>query len=217
MQYQKSAQLDKFNPYYPLKLSQIYLAVSNSYLSKENPTDEDKTMGTDFAQRALDTGKLSAQLDPLNVATWENLANTYTALIPYAQGSADMAVSHSLQAASLDPTNPTIYLQLGTLFYNLGDVDQAIKLIDRASELKQNWDIPYYNLSTIYKAKKDYTKALQYARAGLQYTDPSSTELSTIQEGIKALEELVPKTTDQQTTQESPLTDQTATPSAITQ
>lgn len=219
--FQKSAQLDRYNPYYPLKLSQIYLAVSDSYLSKENPTDEDKTMGTDFAQRALDAGKLSAQLDPLNVSTWENLASTYTTLIPYAQGSADMAVSHSLQAASLDPTNPTIYLQLGTLFYNLGDVDQAVKLIDRASELKQDWDIPYYNLSSIYKAKKDYTKALQYARAGLQYTDPESTELTTIKEGIKALEELVPEQASQQTaeptSQISQPTNQDSTSSAITQ
>lgn len=102
-----------------------------------------------------------------------------------------MAVSHALQAASVDPTNPAIYLQLGTLFYNLGDADQAIKLIDRASELKQNWDLPYFNLSSIYKAKKDYAKALQYAKAGLQYTDPKGESITTVQEEIKALEKLV--------------------------
>ena len=101
-------------------------------------------------------------------------------------------VSHGLQAASVDATNPAIYLQIGTLFFNLGDADQAIKFIDRASELKQNWDLPYFNLSSIYKSKKDYTKALQYAKAGLQYTDPKSESLPTIQEEIKALEKLAP-------------------------
>jgi len=189
---QKSAQLDPYNPYYAQGLSQIYLSVANSYLSKENSTEEEKKNGTDFAQRALDAGKLSAQLDPLNVTAWENLFIIYRSLIPYAQGSADMAISHGLQAASIYPTNPTIYLQIGILFYNLGDADQAIKFIDRSLELKQNWDLPYFNLSSIYKAKEEYAKALQYAKAGLEFTDPKGEDITTIQEEIKALEKLVP-------------------------
>ncbi|HSV95189.1 MAG TPA: hypothetical protein VLH94_04450 [Spirochaetia bacterium] len=195
MKFQKAAQVDIYNPYYPQKLSQIYLVIAETYLSKENITDEEKKTGTEFAQRAIDAGKISAKLDPFNVTAWENLFNVYRSLIPYAEGSTDMAVSHGLQAATVDRTNPAIYLQLGTLFYNLGDADQAIKFIDRANELKQNWDLPYFNLSTIYKAKKDYIKALQYAKAGLQYTDPKSDNLTTIQEEIKALEKLAPTST----------------------
>lgn len=193
LKFQDAAIYDVYNPYYPQKLSQIYLSIADSYLSKETPTEEDTKNGSEFAQRALDTGKISATLDPFNVTAWENLFIIYRSLIPYAQGSADMTISHGLQAANIDPTNPNIFLQLGTLFYNLGDTDQAIKLIDRAIELKQNWDIPYYNISSIYKAKKDYTRALQYARAGLQYTDPNGEGITTIQEEIKALENLIPK------------------------
>ena len=190
--FQKAATLDTFNPYYPQRLSQIFLSISKTYLSKENPTDTEKQSGADFAQRAIDAGKVSAQLDPMNVTVWENLFNVYSTLIPYANGSADLAASHALQAASLDPTNPAIYLQLGTLFYSAGDSDQAIKFFDRAVELKQNWDIPYYNLSSVYKAKKDYVRSLQYIKAGLQYTDPKSENLTAIQDEIKALEKLAP-------------------------
>ncbi|MFZ3068705.1 MAG: tetratricopeptide repeat protein [Microgenomates group bacterium] len=192
LKFQKSAQLDVYNPYYPQKLSQIYLSIANTYLSKENSTDEEKKSGTDFAQRSLDAGKTSAKLDPMNVTVWENLFSVYRSLIPYAEGSADMAISHGLQAASVDPTNPALYLQLGILLYNLGDTDQAIKFIDRASELKQNWDVPYFNLSSIYKTKKEYAKALRYAQAGLQFTDPKGENITTIQEEIKALEKLAP-------------------------
>ena len=195
LKFQRAALLDTYNPYYPQKLSQIYLSIADTYLSKEKSTEEEKKAGTDFAQRSLDAGKTSAKLDPLNVTAWENLFSVYTSLIPYAEGSADMAISHGLQAASVDPTNPAIYLQLGTLFYNLGDIDQAIKFIDRANELKQNWDVPYFNLSSIYKAKKEYSKALQYAKAGLQYTDPKGENITTIQEEIKALEKLAPTPT----------------------
>lgn len=195
LKFQKSAQQDIYNPYYPQKLSQIYLSISNAYLSKENATEEEKKSGAEFAQRAIDAGKISAKLDPFNVTVWENLFNVYRTLIPYSQGAADMAISHALQAASVDPTNPAIYLQLGTLIYNLGDADQAIKFIDRASELKQDWDLPYFNLSSIYKAKKDYPKALQYAKAGLQYTDPKGENITVVQEEIKDLEKLVPAPT----------------------
>lgn len=192
LNFQKATAIDAYNPYYPQKISQIYLSIANAYLSKEDATEEDKKNGADFAQRALDAGKQSAKLDPLNVTAWENLFSVYRALIPYAQGSADMAYSHALQAATLDPTNPAIFLQIGTLFYNLGDADQAVKFIDRSAELKQNWDLPYFNLSSIYKVKKDYAKALQYAKVGLQYTDPKGESIAAVQEEIKALEKLVP-------------------------
>ncbi len=195
MKYQEAATLDNYNPYYPQKLSTIYLTIANAYLTKDKPTDTDKASGSDFAQRAIDAGKLSAQLDPANVTVWENLFNVYRSLIPYAQGSSDLAVSHALQATAVDPTDPTIYLQLGTLFYNLGDAQQAIKFINKANELKQNWDIPYFNLSSIYKAEKDYSRALQYAQAGLQYTDPKGPNITTIQEEIKALQKLAPTPT----------------------
>ena len=195
LKYQKAAELDIYNPYYPQKFSQIYLAIAKAYLTKKDPTEADKKSGTEFAQRAIDAGKISAKLDPQNVTAWENLFNIYSSLIPYAQGSSDMAISHGLQSATLNPTNPVIYLQLGILFYNLGDTDQAIKFISRASELKQNWDLPYYNLSSIYKAKKEYAKALQYSQAGVQYTDPKSQDLPTIQAEIASLQKMISPST----------------------
>lgn len=207
LMYQKAAQTDTYNTYYQQRMSQIYLAVSVAYLSKDNATADEKTNGTNFAQNALDAGKLAAKVDPLNVTAWENLFTIYKTLIPYAEGSSDLALSHGLQAISLDPTDSSLYLQLGTLIYNLGDADNSIKYIERASELKQDWNIPYINLSTIYKTNKDYSKALQYAQVGLQYTDLKSTDLSIIQEEIKALQKLAP----------AAATTPTATSSATTQ
>jgi len=188
----KASQLDSYNPFYQINLSQTYLAIAKSYLSKKDATDDDKTKGTDFAQRAIDSGRLAAKVDPYNVIVWENLARIYSDLLVYSSGSADMAISHFAQALALDPTNPKLHLQLGILFFNLGDSNQAKKLMDRSIELKQNWDLPYYNLSAIYKNEKDYTKALQYMKAGEQYTDPGSENLSKIQTEIQALEKLAP-------------------------
>ena len=187
-----SAKLDPFNTTYPLTLSRFYKAIAVSLLNKKGATEEDKKNATDYIQRAIDSGRMAAKLDPLNTGSYENLANIYSALIGSARGAEDFAVSHFNQAIILDPTNPGLRLQLGALYFNLGDTDQAIKLLNQALELKTDWDIPYYNLSAIYKYKKDYPRALQYAKAGLQYTSQTSADYPTIMAEIKTLEKLVP-------------------------
>ena len=187
-----SAQLDPFNKAFPLSLSRFYKTIAVSLLSKKDATEEDKKNATDYMQRAIDSGRMAAKLDPLNVTSYENLFSIYQSFIGSANGAENFAIAHLNQAIILDPTNPGLRLQLGALFFNLGDTDQAIKLLNQALELKQDWDIPYYNLSAIYKYKKDYPRALQYAKAGLQYTSQTSEDYPTVLAEIKTLEKLVP-------------------------
>ena len=186
-----AASLDRFNSGYPLALSQFFKAATLSLLSKKDATEEDKKNSTDYMQRSVDYGRLAATLDPYNVNVWENLSDIYTSFIGSADGAQNFAVSHLAQAITLDQTNPTPRLKLGILFFNLGDSAQAIKLINQALDLKQNWDLPYYNLSAIYKYQKDYPKALQYMKAGFVYTDKASTDYPKVQEEIKSLESMV--------------------------
>ncbi|KKT51224.1 MAG: hypothetical protein UW88_C0010G0031 [Candidatus Collierbacteria bacterium GW2011_GWD2_45_10] len=195
--------LDPFNSTYPLSLSQFYKTIAIAILNKKDATAEEKKNATEYMQRAIDAGRQTATLDPLNVNSHENLANIYQSFIGSADGAENFAIAHLNQAIILDPSNPRLRLQFGILFFNLGDTDQAIKLFSQAIELKQNWDIPYYNLSAIYKYKKDFPRALQYAKAGLQYTQPSD-DYNKVLEEIKSLEKLIPPTSG------------SATPSATT-
>lgn len=187
-----AAKTDPHNPSYVTILSQTYQNIATYYIKKDKPTEEDKKNALDAMQRSVDAGRLAAQLDPFNPNSYENLANIYTSFIGTADGASDYAISHLAQAVALDPTNPRLRLQLGILFFNLGDSDQATKLIGQAIELKPDWDLPYFNMSAIYKTKKDYTRALQYIKAGFSYTDPNSQDYSKIQEEIKSLEKLAP-------------------------
>jgi hypothetical protein len=199
MKQASAVKLDTFNPNYQTILSQTYQGVANYYLTKENKTEEDKKNAIDAMQRAVDAGRSAAALDPFNVNSYENLANIYQSFIGSADGASDYAVSHYAQSIALDPTNPRLRLQLGILFFNLGDADQAVKLVGQAIELKQDWDTPYYNMSAIYKSKKEYAKALQYIKAGFVYTDTKSEQYPKIQEEIKAIEKLAPAPTAVQT------------------
>lgn len=191
----KAAQLDPYNPTYPAVLSQTYQNLAKFYLDKKDISDTDKKSGADAMQRAVDYARLAAKLSPLDANVYLNLANIYQSFIGTATGASDYALSHYAQAISLDPTNPRIRLQLGILFFNLGDGDQAFKTISQAISLKQDWDLPYYNLAAIYKSKKDYSTALKYMQAGYQYTDPGSADLAKVQAEISSLEKLAPTPT----------------------
>ncbi len=190
-----AAKLDPYNVSYPLILSQFFQSAAQNLLSKKDATAEDKKNATEYMQRSIDYGKQAASLNPYNVVVWENLGGIYQSFIGVAEGSQNFAVSHLAQAVSLDPTNPELRLRLGILFFNLGDSDQAIKLINQSIDLKQNWEIPYFNMGLIYKGRKDYSRALQYVKTGFQYVDSSSENYAKFQEEITALEKLAPAPT----------------------
>lgn len=187
-----AAKLDPYNSSYPMLLSQFFKNAALALLNKKEATAEDKTNATEYMQRAIDYGKQAVTLNPYSVIVWENLGNIYQSFIGVAEGAQNFAVSHLAQAISLDPTNPELRLKLGILFFNLGDPDQAIKLVSQAIDLKQNWEVPYFNLGLIYKDRKDYSRALRYLKTGLQYADSTDQNYSKFQEEITALEKLIP-------------------------
>lgn len=189
----EAAKLDPYNPYYKINLSQTYLAIANNLLSKEDATDEQKKQAIDYANLAINESKGAAELDPQNVQVWENFANIARQLaVLNVQGSIDWTLATYGQAISVDPTNPSLRVQLGTFYYLLGDYDTAAKILDQALELKPDWNVSYFNQSEVYKAKKDYTRALAFMKEGLKYTDQNSEDIAKINEEIKALEKLAP-------------------------
>jgi len=178
------------DPNYQIILSQTYQNVAKYYLNKEDLADNDRQNVVETMQRAINSGKLAVKINPYNVVAWENLANIYSSFIGVADGASDLAISHLAQAISLDPTNPRLRLQLGILYANLNDYDQATKLINQSIDLKQNWNLPYLNMASLYKNRQDNTKTVQFLKTGLSFTDPKSEDYEKIQAEIKSLEKI---------------------------
>ncbi len=188
----KQVEAQKLNPYYstyPMVLSQTYQQVATYYLQKQDPTEEDKKNTIQTMQRAIDSGRIAAKIDPVNVLVWENLSGIYQAFIGVAEGAPDLAISHLAQAISLDPTNPKLRLQLGILYYNLQDKDQAIKLINQSLDLKSNWEIPYLNLYQIYLQNQDYAKAQANLKQALTLISPQTPNYDKLQKELTDLTE----------------------------
>ncbi len=185
--FQKQLEAQNLNPYdptYSIILSNTYQQVALFYLQKQNPTESDKKNSVEMMQRSIDAGRLAAKIDPFNVLVWENLSTIYQSFIGAAEGANNLAISHLAQAISLDPTNPKLRLQLGILYYNLQDKEQATKLINQAVELKPNWSLPYQNLYRIYLEEKDYQRAKIYLQEALKYTQNNSEDFQKLQEEL---------------------------------
>lgn len=180
----EAQKLNPFDPTYSVILSRTYQQVALYYLNNQNPTEQDKRNSVDMMQRSIDAARTASSSDPFNVITWENLSSIYQSFIGAADGSVNLAISHLAQAISLDPTNPRLRLQLGILYYNLQDKEQATKLINQAAELKPNWSAPYQNLYRIYMEDKDYQRAKIYLEESLKHLDNNSDEAQKLQQEL---------------------------------
>ncbi len=194
--FQKQVRTLDLNPYdstYPIILSQTYQQAALFYLQKTAPTELDQRNAIETMQRSIDSARQAARLDPFNVLVWENLSNIYQSFIGSADGATNLAISHLAQAISLDPTNPKLRLQLGILYYNLQDQEQAIKLINQAVELKPDWDLPYQNLYRVYLEKKELERAKLYLQEALKYTPNGSETSQKLQEELINLNQQIGK------------------------
>lgn len=198
-----AANADMYNPYYRINLSKTYLAAANGLLSQKNLTEEQKQTALNFADQSTKQANVAINLDPGNVAVWENYAAIARQLsLLNVQGAIDWTLASYGQAITTDPTNPILRVQLGSFYYLLGDFDNAVLILNQALNLKPDWNITYLNLSQVYRAKKEFAKALAYSQEGLKYTE-NVDDIATINADISSLQELVIPAQQTQTATES--------------
>jgi len=193
----EAAKIDPSDPYLKINLSQTYLSVTKQLLTTKDGqeiTPENKQKALEFANQALNEAKAATTLAPYDVTAWENFATVSRFLATYnVEGAIDWTLATYTQAITLDPSNPMLRAQLGTFYIQINNPNQAIRFLEQAIELKPNWNAPYYNLSLVYKANKDYAKALAYVKEAKKYTALDSKDIEQLDKEIAELEKLVPK------------------------
>lgn len=91
-----------------------------------------------------------------NVANWESIATVYANIGGQLRNDAAVhAINTYSQAIALDPTNPRLYEALGNVYFNLGDLDNAIKSFERSVSAKPDFASGHYNLAQAVRRKGD--------------------------------------------------------------
>jgi len=172
----RAISLNPYQPDYRLAYSQTNFALANSLANQTELTDQDRTNITQLIQQAIREAKAATVLNPTDATNWENLALIYRNLINFAEGADQWTIAAYRQAIVSDPINPRIRLNLGGLYYALGNFELATRQFQNSVDLKPDYANGYYNLSAAYREREMYTEAYQALQAALNFVEPDSID-----------------------------------------
>lgn len=198
------------NPYierFRINFSQTNMTISNNIAAKitnqsinqtepsekaPQLTEQERQVITQAIQAAISEAKAAVTLNPQKAQNWENLATIYRNIILVIQGADSWTVSSYQRAIVLDPQNPIYRLNLGGVYYQLGNFDEAVKLFEQSIVLKSDWPNAHYNLAWALYKKNDYQKAATEMQNALSFLD-EKTDSTDYQRAKKELEEFKTK------------------------
>jgi tetratricopeptide (TPR) repeat protein len=175
------------NPYierFRLNFSQLNLLLANNIAAKANQqpqgknqkpyqlTEQDRQNISQAIQAAIAEGKAAVTLNPQKALNWENLAQIYRNIINTAQGADVWTISAYQRAIVSDPQNPIYRLNLGGVYYSLGNYEEAAKIFEQAVILKPDWPNAYYNLAWANFQKQKYQEAVSAMENVIRLLDP---------------------------------------------
>lgn len=175
--------------------SQTNLALANSLASQQpknaSPSSQIQQTSYTLIQQSINSARTAVALSPQTVSNWQNLSSIYRSLIGFGQNAENFAVLTNQQAILLDPNNPQEYINLGGIFYQLGQWDNAQRQFQIAVNLKPDFANAYYNLGHALESKGELQNALVQYNAVKNLVTNDQANLKKISEEIEALQKRI--------------------------
>lgn len=190
MAYNRLIQTLTLNPLfdtYHRQYADINLRLANALAGQSKLSDQDRANVSQLVQQAIREAKIAAQLNPTDVRNWEELAAIYRAIINVADGARDWTVIAYSEAIRLDPYNPVLRVDVGGVFYNAKDWENAITSFQTAVNIKPDYANGYYNLALAYEQDNRLKEALRAIQATVQHVEANSADYSIAQQKLDDL------------------------------
>lgn len=172
--------------------SQTNLTLANSLASGQpkdsSPSAQSQQTILTLTQQSINAGRQATVNSPQTTANWSNLASIYRSLIGFGQNAEQFAIASAQQAAILDPNNPNQYVNLGGIYYQLGQWENAQREFQTAVNLKPDLPNAYYNLGHALEQKGDLEGALAQYQTVKNLVTNDKINLETINMEIDALQ-----------------------------
>jgi tetratricopeptide (TPR) repeat protein len=194
----KAIQANQYISRFHLIYSQTNLALAISLTNainqsgdKETPEQKtkDQQLVAQLIQQSIREAKLATTLNSQSVLAWENLARIYNQLIDTAQGADTWTIASYNKAIELDPYNPILRLELGSVAMKKKQYTDAITLFQKSASLKQNYANAYYNLAYAYKENGDMSNAINALKMTQSLLDTTSSDYAKVSKDIESLSE----------------------------
>jgi len=199
--------------------SQTNLALANALATHQpqgaSPSAQTQKDILTLIQQSINAGRAAVTVAPDTSFNWNNLSSIYRSLIGFGQNADQFTILTLNQAIALDPNNPQQYINLGGVYYQLGQFDNAIREFQIAATLKPDYANAYYNLGHAYEEKGDYTDAMTAFNTVQQLVAGNDANNQIISKDIDTLNKLnAQKGSGQNAAQQTPQTQQPASSSA---
>jgi len=193
---QKAEALNPYIDLYRVDMAQTNFALANALASQKGPTqdnpqgtltDDDKKTIQTLVTQAINEGRASVVLAPRSSRNWEVLAIIYRNITGVAKNSLTFALDAYGRAIQLDPLNPVLRVNAGTVYYGTKNYDLAIRFFTDSVNLKPDYINGYYNLALAMRDKGDLQNAKIIAEQAISLLqkDFSTQEFKNSPESIK--------------------------------
>jgi tetratricopeptide (TPR) repeat protein len=175
---------------YHSSYAQTNLALANILAAKQDLTNDERATIQTLIAQAIRSSRVATELsNPLNVANWETRALIYRSLIGVAQNAPEWAISTYNTAVQLDPTNPSLRLDLGGVYYAAGDYLSAANFFRQAVNLKPDYANAHYNFAQSLLRLNDFNNARRELEVVRSLVPEGSADARKVEQEIAAIQD----------------------------
>jgi tetratricopeptide (TPR) repeat protein len=173
---------EEFQGKYP-EIYQVHLNIGTCYLRKG---DLDKAEG-EF-NLVLDK-TLETHGDLKKEAEVSLRASTGLGEVSLRRGDFDAAQKHFALALDISPQDEAAAYNVGELLFSNQKIDEAIRYLELAIQIKKDWPKPYLKLGYVYLNKGDFAKSLENFNAFIKL-DPENPGVPQVKNMIETIEKM---------------------------
>lgn len=193
--------------------SQINLALAANLVAAQNgnqPGQEVQNQIVGLLQQSINSARQAVTFSQYSSLNWQNLGQIYRNLIGVGENAERFAVESYGQAILLNPANPGLKIELGGIYYQLQQWEQAQNQFSQAVQNKADYANAYYNLGHVFEEKGDLQSALSQYEIVKQLVINDKANLDKIEGEIKSVKDKIGAQANQQNQgQINPTTDET--------
>ena len=171
---------------YHTAIAQTNLNLAITLANKKDLTVQEKEVIQNLISESIRSTRLATEnLDPLNLNNWLVRSSIYKSLIGITNDADQWTISALNNAIALDPVNPNIRLELGSIYFAKQDYLTAANLFKQATQLKGDYANAHYNLAQALKGAKIYDSAISELEIAKSLLQAGSADVARIDEEIK--------------------------------
>jgi len=169
------------------QLAQVYLLKVQDVASNKTMSQEDKTKNIQIlVSNSVNAAKFATDLNPKSSNNWLIRGYIYQSLNGLLTDSQTWAINSYNDALKLDPNNPYSLSQLGTVYYQVKDYQNAKTNLVKAIELKPDYSNALYFAGLTFDKLGQKEKAVQQFLALAQFNPDSKADIQKIIDNLNA-------------------------------